>query len=195
MGKTKVTFSGLNKIRKLTKRIFDKDIFTNRLVKEVGLFSQERVKAVTRTGYGVTNSKKKKLKRLSNSYKDMRRGAVKFRTVNGAVIPFQEPDERIQEVDKKFFEPDFSNLTFSGQLLESIKYTYNRAKHIFTIQPTGKRKKLPGESKTLTNKKVAEYVAKGGRPFLGIDKKGDKTIANMIKREIRAQLRKNNLKK
>jgi len=94
----KVKLKGIGKVNTLIRKIFTKDIFSKKLIKEIGEFSENRVKSFTRAGFSIAGDKKKKLKKLSSSYKDMRRGAVKFRTINGIVVPFQEPDERLKKL-------------------------------------------------------------------------------------------------
>lgn len=76
----------------------------------------------------------------------------------------------------KAFSPKRSNLTITGQLLNSLKYMYlGNAK--FKIVPDGehepyKIRKAFGESmqvgKKIENSKLAQYVAQQGRPFMGI---------------------------
>jgi len=100
------------------------------------------------------------------------------------------PDERLKFVDKQFFDPTLihSNLTFTGQLLRSLKYTILKNGRI-NIFASGNRK--DGQS----NKKIAEYVAKNGRPFFGMDDKGKLRINNIVKRFLRRSLRVRNLTK
>jgi len=84
----------------------------------------------------------------------------------------------------KLFKPSKSNLTFTGQMLESLKGRSNVRKQTVTIRATGTRD--DGQS----NEEVAEYVAEQGRPFLGLDLKGVKRIENIVRRDIRRQWQK-----
>ena len=63
--------------------------------------------------------------------------------------------------------PARSNLTFTGQLLDSLKVKKISArKKSFVISPEGKRK-----GSSLANFEVAEFVDENGRPFLGFSNK------------------------
>ena len=84
----------------------------------------------------------------------------------------------------KSFRPNKSNLTLTGQLLESLKGRSNVRKQEVTIFASGRRD--DGQN----NADVAEYVAEQGRPFLGIDKKGIQRIEQIITRDLRRQWKK-----
>jgi hypothetical protein len=84
----------------------------------------------------------------------------------------------------KFFKPNRSNLTLTGQLIESLKGMSNFREQTISVAPVGRR--TDGQS----NKDVAEEVAKNGRPFLGLDDKGAQRIAQIVKRDIRRNLAK-----
>jgi len=122
----------------------------------------KRVQRVTRSGkYIVTGAK---LKKLSKAYIDFRRS---FSGRTG-----------------EFFKPSKSNLTFTGQLLESLKARSNVRQQTITLFASGRR------DDGLKNEEVAEYVAENGRPFLGIDQKGIDRIEQIGKRDIRRSWKK-----
>ena len=90
------------------------------------------------------------------------------------------------------FSPDKSALTFSGQLVDSLKAKIKiGAKSIrVTIEPTGKR--IPYKNKDGSNtkgsakkgnKKLAEYHAEGSpkRDLLGFTKKKEKEIVKLLR--------------
>lgn len=188
--KTKVSYSEL--LVKL--RSFFKDIGKDdRLLNDIGKFTLERIRGFVRSGYSLDGNQKKRLKRLSESYKDMRRGAVKWRTINGKRIPFPEPDERLNEVDVKFFDPEFSNLTFTGQLMNALGYTTNSSERKITVEVEDSSRK--GKYEKLSNKEVAKHVADNGRPFLGLDKTGVARINKLVKAFLRKEIIKQRLKK
>lgn len=101
---------------------------------------------------------------------------------------FKPLSERYREFRSKYrgpkgklFKPNKSNLTFTGQMLESLRGRSNLRNQTVTIFATGTRD--DGQ----TNKEVAEHVADQGRPFLGLDLKGIKRIENIIRRDVRRQ--------
>jgi hypothetical protein len=186
-----VTVKGLNEVIAKITKFFKDDVVTRGVLDEAGKLVTERIRATTRSGKSLKDGKK--LKRLSESYKEMRRGAVKFRTINGQKVPFAEPDERLNEVDTQFFDPDFSNLTFTGQMLRALKYVINVSERTVTV--TVDENKRSGKYEKLTNAQVAKHVADNGRPFLGLDKTGVARVTALIKASIRKNLIKRGLKK
>lgn len=125
-------------------------------------FWVKRVQAFTRTGRSLFNNGEK-LKPLKASY-------VKFR-------------ERFQGTTGEFFKPKKSNLTFTGQLLKSLKGSANVQKQSVSVFPTGQR------SDGKSNKEVAENVAENGRPFLGLDDKGVQRMTQIAIRDIRRNIK------
>ena len=102
------------------------------------------------------------------------------------------------------FSPGKSALTFSGQLVDSIKAKVKvgvKSMRI-TIEPTGKRTPYKNKDGSNTkgsakkgNKKLAEIHAKGGgklpkRDLLGFTKKKEKEIINLFKEVIKEILSK-----
>lgn len=70
------------------------------------------------------NGGNKRLPTLSDSYQAMRKGEVFFRrNQQGRVFAGDKRDDRL-DTTGQFFRPrsKFSNLTFTGQLLESLEY-------------------------------------------------------------------------
>lgn len=99
----------------------------------------------TKSGKGVTDDRSnsasiKSLKPLSSSYKTQRKS---YKGKRG-----------------DFFSPGRSNLTLTGQMLESIKAKVSDGK--ITVSLSGTRD--DGQ----TNKEVGEFVSENGRPFLNL---------------------------
>lgn len=174
-------FKGLEKLNDLLANLFRNDIFDQTFLQKQADFVVERIRAFTRGGRSIAGQKPVKLKPLSQSYIQVREGAVKFRTINGKKVPFPEPDERLNKVDPEFFEPRLSNLTFTGQMLRSLNARVQGTKMI--VETTGSR----DDGKT--NSEVAGYVAQQGRPFIGLDQTGIARIRREAVREIRKILR------
>lgn len=84
-----------------------------------------------------------------------------------------------------------SNLTFTGQLLNSLKAFFER--NTITIKPTGTHRGYKqirgGRSKDVENEKIAEGLESLGYKFLGVDDKTEKKIKTEITRFIRRLLR------
>lgn len=82
--------------------------------------------------------------------------------------------------------PRKSNLTFSGQLLDSLKVKKISArKKSFVISPEGKRK-----GSSLANFEVAEFVDQNGRPFLGLSNKDLKEVVKLYQSSFAKLVRK-----
>jgi hypothetical protein len=82
------------------------------------------------------------------------------------------------------FAPNKSNLTLTGQLLNSLKPTANYTRQSVTVNATGTR------TDGLTNDKLAGYVSEQGRPFLGLDEKGRARMIRLIIDDLRRTLKK-----
>jgi len=188
--KTKVSYSQI--IAKLES--FFKDIGKDpNVLEDIGKFSLERIRATVRSGYSLDGDKKHKLKKLSESYKDVRRGALKFRNINGKTVVMPEADERLKEVDVQFFDPDLSNLTFTGQLMKALGFKTQPSRRSVIVEVEDSSRK--GKYEKLTNKEVAKHVSDNGRPFLGLDKTGVARINAIVKAFIRKEIIKQRLRK
>ena len=108
----------------------------------------------TRLGYGVAEmgGEKQPLKRLSPRYVRQRERARRRRDLDSTTTPMK------------------SNLTFSGQLLASVK-TVNVGGREANIGPTGMRKRS-----RLSNLKVGQYVTEKGRPWLNVSAAEERQI-------------------
>ena len=130
---------------------------------EMSDFWVKRVQGFTRSGKSlVTNDR---IKALSAPYVARRRS---YRGSTGQA-----------------FSPTKSNLTLTGQLLESVKGSANVRLQRVQLACVGSRS---GES--LTNARLAGYVAEQGRPFLGLDDKGRARMVQIVLRDLRRTLRK-----
>ena len=157
------------------------------MLNEVGKFTVERIVMSARSGKNERTGKA--LPILSRSYQAMRLGLVKFRTSkSGAVIPIQEADESLQTVDKQFFEPTRkrSNVTFTGQLLESLNYKVGKKSLFILFNPDTRS---DGE----TNSKVYDFLKKidRGYDFIGLGKVARRRVRKLVLDQFRRDLRKN----
>lgn len=123
----------------------------------------ERIKNRTRLGYGVESrgARRQKLKPLKDTYRNIRRKN------KGSL--------------SKATTPKKSNLTFTGQLLDSLRGFGRRGRIVIEVVDN----RDDGES----NKAIAGYVKENGRPFLEVSDKELKGLRNDIKRDLIKSLR------
>jgi len=110
-----------------------------------------------------------KLKPLSKNYKDWRSGKQQFLTNKKTKQVFLTKDKKWIDKPKlgEFGSPAKSNLTLSGQLLDSMTYRISPKEIYIFIPSSSRRKTNKYDSADKTNKEVAEFVAKE-RPFMAI---------------------------
>ena len=150
-------------------RKFTKD-FQNKIAKtlnknvmtQIGTILAEDIRRRTRLGFGVKKAKQEriKLKKLSNNY-------IKFRRDNKSKL-------------LNVTTPSRSNLTFTGQLLNSLKAQSDKPGKV-TLRFIGVHKNLDGS--TMKNGLLANYVSKN-RPFLGPTNREIQRLRTNIKNKI-----------
>lgn len=162
---------------------------------KIGQFVKDRIVSEARKGNDLTNEGAKQPE-LSEGYIGYRRRLgqkAKAADRIGQDKGTKKDFERVSTIgiqtpipDGTFFRPSKSNLTLTGQLLNSIEYTVDAGKHSIKVEPTGVR----NDGKT--NKEVAQELATrktrlapNGRKFLGLDTRGFERIRNRIVEAIR----------
>ena len=187
------------KLRILRQKILNKKVM-DLLAKKVRSIIWKRTKA----GFGSANGKKFKLAPLQDSTVDIREGngiMRTFKTAGGKKAVFIEGPDGRPDNEGKFFKSTRSNLTFSGQMLDSI--TWTSFGFGFTVFIPKTSRKPYGSHDVLNrasipnNQEVAIFVQKGRtsptnsvpRPFFELTK-GEVSIIikfynDIIKREIR----------
>lgn len=122
-----------------------KEIQSISVLREIGNETAERIKVRTQSGKGVSENNKEAtpLKKLKRSYIEQRK-------------------KKKSELSPKA-TPSRSNLTRTGQMLESMKVTSVKIGSV-TIGPSGSR-----TDSDLNNKEVAGYVSLE-RPFLNLSR-------------------------
>jgi hypothetical protein len=162
---------------------------------KIARFTRDRIVAETRKGNDLTNNGAKQPE-LAEGYIAWRRtlanrGRALERVSKGSqkrkdLELVSRITERTPTPDPTFFRPSKSNLTLTGQLLNSIDYTVKATERKIIIEPTGVR----DDGKT--NFEVAEELSKRktrlapfGRKFLGLDDRGFQRIRNLIVEAIR----------
>lgn len=165
MAKTRV--KGLSNVFKSIERIFEKSTQRAEFLEQIKDFAVLRIQAETRKG--------KDLSRDGAEQPDLSPGYIRMRE------RFEETGE--VKVDRTFFKTDKSNLTLTGQLLESLNGLVKPRARTVEVFVEGRRD--DGQ----TNAAVANDLASRGRTFLGLDKKGVTRIRKMVLDEIRRQIR------
>ncbi len=152
-----------------------------------GEFAVDRIVKRTRLGKGVASdgADPQPLKPLSQSYRDFRKGKVAFFTRHGKVHPYK-PERPPELADST--SATKSNLTFSGQMLNSVKVIATRIGSVI-IGPSGSRRKTGGGKSLLTNPEVASFVGVD-RPFLNLSKPEKAGLARYFRERLQAALKK-----
>lgn len=141
---------------------------------EIAEVIRSRIQSQARAGKTMKSGTLEKIKALSPGYVKQRK-------------KWRSRGKELGDV----FSPARSNLTVTGQYLDSIKTkSIEKKTATITVGVTGGRK---GEK--LTNAKLAEYLGMQGRSIWGIDNVTRKRITNMVKADIRNAIRRNLLKK
>lgn len=136
-------------------------------MKKYGQMAADIVKLRTRLGDGVAKEggEREKLKPLAQATKDARK-----RMANRGEL-------------HEHARPNRSNLTMTGQLLDSVKIT-DVSVGMVKFGPEGLRK-----DGNLSNAEVGKYVTEAGRPFNNLSKVERKRLNDSIFRDIKAALR------
>jgi hypothetical protein len=154
--------------------------------REIAALIPELIRLRTRgAGEGVDGP----LKELSDSYVEQRKGELSFFTTGEGdskrVVPYKPSKKPKLHPDTT---PETSNLTATGQLLDSIKGKNIGTKVI--IEPSkGKRKgELSGGKSTLSNKEVLKYVELNGRKFHELSKEEREEIIKIVEQIIKDEI-------
>lgn len=180
---------GLDRLQRTLDKIFKDSSANKKILIEIGEFTKSRIFKFTKSGKSIAGKKPKSLKRLSASYKVFRRGEVTFWTDEQGRLRKGNFKSKILNKTGSLFAPDRSNLTLTGQMLDSLKSFVNVGKKTVTVAPTGKRRPVGKRRRVLKNTEVAEFVAENGRPFLGLDDKGIKRVKRIVLDDIRRRIR------
>ena len=153
------------------------------------------------------NSEQKQKPRKKTIWKSLKQAFKKF------IRPKRRPMSRPKKTESiitpsaitmkppppSFFRSLVSQITQSGQLLDSLKADINQNRGTITVEPTGSRQEikyvwtktgkpvkfLTDDSPITDNKELASDLKRRGFTFLGMDKKGLKRIRRLVLDEIR----------
>lgn len=150
-------------------------------MKMLGGFIAQLIRVRTRLGYGVESAggERKKLKALADATIRSRGGMIRI-TKAGKLSIRKNKNSKVRLSDQT--TPGRSNLTRTGQLLDSLKPTY-AATGVVVVGPDGTRR---GEKKS--NADIAYYVTKGGRAFLNLTRPEIRQVTERVRREMALEL-------
>lgn len=136
-----------------------------KLLKSMGLETIDIIVTRTRRGFGVkrTGGNRRKLKKLSPGY-------IKHRQRNRNLL-------------SRFTSPGKSNLTFTGQMLESVKIIKANDSE-FILGPSGRR------SDGKRNADVGRWVTEQGRPFMNLGRKEITDLQKFVREEMQNRIKK-----
>jgi DNA-binding protein H-NS len=154
-----------------------KEVNTKKTMTALARMARSIIYKRTKTGEGVSSSneiqpKNVKLKALSKKYKDKLK---------------RDPPNPIG----KFYSTNRSNLTATGQMLESIIFKANSASFILEIADTVRNDE--DSENGLTNKDLAVYVTENGRDFFALTDSETRIIIKLYEDIVRAKIKVLNL--
>ena len=180
---------------------FRESLFPQVFIKSLARDTQRIIYNRTKDGKGVNNdrrqpinTKERRLKPLSDSYIEYRKGnLIFFRNKRNKLIRLTKDDWNQISRPRlgRFGAPARSNLTLSGQMLNAIKWELTAQGFEVYIKNTKRRRTHPKQSTrpTLTNEELAEIVSRE-RPFMAITLKEFRILERKIDRHINRQIRK-----
>jgi hypothetical protein len=182
--KFKVKILNIDSVLKKIENLVTNDLYDSSLLQDIQDFSILRIQAETRKGKSLPYDANQQP--LANSTVNIRTQISK-----GKIKP-DNPDWF--KPDPTFFKPKKSNLTSTGQMLESLKGSITKSDGTIVVKPTGSRDPSLSNSKEFTtNISLAKDLALRGRKFLGLDALSVKRIRKMVLDEIRRLKKKRNL--
>ena len=169
----KVKIKNIDGVVNNIKEVFEETKKSRFMQLKIGQFVVARNKQFARGGKSLANNKNPvKLPDLKESSKRIRRQIAK---------------EFPGLVDGKHFKPDVSNVTLTGQLLESL--TFKVENNDIVVFFKGNRKKISSDD-LATNDAVYDNLVKLGFGFVGLDEKGQKRVKRIVIDELRRTIKK-----
>lgn len=144
------------------------------------------VRLRTRLGYGVQDdgAAKERLKPLAGSYREQRANKARYWTGADGKVRRREIESgggRHPQLSDDT-TPGKSNLTFTGQMLDSLKGRATSAGR-GEVAASGNRR-----GGGASNPDVARYVSEQGRPFLNLSDVEIRRVTDLVKRSIIAKV-------
>jgi len=171
------------------------EVFDPRFQSRLGRLAKSIIYKRVKAGYGTTvgGRSRKKLKPLSTATVAVRSGKLMIRHQKGTSKKiYMNQDDRPRQTGE-FFSPARSNLTFSGELLNSIEIDVGRYGFSIYIPDTTRRRYNKFTKTRATNKEVAIYVQDAGRNFFELTGPEVDIIIKTINDFIKSTIRKKGL--
>lgn len=173
---------------------------------EVKIKNLENVKRSIKKTFEEIRTNEQMLVEIGNATVDLTKKFNRSgKSPDGSKHPNNSPAWEIEKMNlteynnpSEYYRPYLSNVTFTGQLLESIKLVkINRSNSSVEIDATGERTpyknkkgKSVGKKNTPTNKKLVEYLGDIGRNIFGINKQMTNVINKIVRRYINEEIKK-----
>lgn len=127
-----------------------------------------------------------KLKELSESYIEQRKGNLAFFTKDGKKIPYK-PTKKPKLSGKT--SPEKSNATATGQMIDALKGFSKGNTATVIVKDSSRRKELMGGESGLNNNEVREFFESNGREFLKLSESEKSDLVDEATRIIKARLK------
>ena len=157
----KVNVRNVKAVIKNIEGVFEDTRTQKKLLDDIGELTVKRIFSFTKSGISQVTGQP--FKGLSTSYIRFRRGYAGTRG--------------------RLFGVNRSNLTLTGQLLDSLMYKSTPKSGSVEVGVQGRR--TDGK----TNKQVAQWVSEQGREFLGLDDDGKKRVRKLVLDELRREIK------
>lgn len=172
------------------------EVFNPRFQSRLARLARSIIYKRVKSGFGVTSTgaRRLKLKPLAEATIMARQGKLAIRHKKGTTqkIVLDGVDDRPRQMGEGF-APARSNLTYSGQLLESIEIDVGRFGFSIYIPDTVRRRYNQHQRQRATNKEIAIYVQDAGRNFFELTNAEVDIIIRAINDFIKSTIRKRGL--
>lgn len=162
-----VKIKGLENVKRNVKELFEQTRKDEKLLEQMGIVLVTKTQDFNRAGLKPVDGKKHKP--ISKSW-----------------INRKEELKATNTVDGNYYRTGASNLTFTGQLLKSLKFKIFKNEGKVQLDATGTRKpykNLDGTpmENTPTNDELAGYMKKQGRPIFGVGRQLNNVIVKLVR--------------
>jgi phage gpG-like protein len=168
----KVRIKNTDRIKQSVKEELTKIISDKRLLTDIGVKMLELTQSFNRAGKSPTG---KKHEAISDDWIETKE----------ELRPYNKVSE--------YYRKGASNLTFTGQLIRSIKFRVESSKATVVIEPTGKHLgynlKNNKKTKSISNAKLTEYLKDQGRILLGFNKQIENNLNRVVRVFVNKQIR------
>lgn len=162
----KVKITGLDQILKDIQKALNETVKLS-VMKNLGKLARQIIYKRTKSGYGVSDDH------------DPEPAKIRLAALSKPYIKYRSKLAKLGTEGK----PGKSNLTLTGQMLDSIDVEGRRNGFSLKIKDNVRN------GSTLTNRKVSEHVADNGRPFFALTAQEQVTLFREMEKTLRAELK------